>query len=107
MKNLILILFCTLFVLNAQIIQAKEITNSSIATITVSNQLSITEKTSLINRVNEIRYMDKSKLTTGQKSDLRDELIGIKQKLADPFTGIYLSAGAIIIILLVLLIILR
>lgn len=107
MKNLIVLLFCTVFVLNAQIIQAKEITNSDVATIIVSHQLSITEKTTLINRVNEIRYMDKSKLTAAQKSDLRDELNGMKQKLTDPFTGIYLSAGAIIIILIVLLIILR
>jgi hypothetical protein len=71
-----------------------------------SHKLTKTERTVLENRVKEIRDMKFDKLTGSEKQELRTELIAIQEKLsAEPFTGIYLSAGAIIIILLVLLII--
>jgi hypothetical protein len=64
----------------------------------------------LLFRINEIKTMDKSKLTSLEKKNLRKELRAIKTELqATEATnsgggGIYLSAGGIIIIILLLLI---
>lgn len=72
-----------------------------------SYTLTKAERTVLENRVKEIREMKLNELSSSEKQELKTELLGIKEKLsgAEPFTGIYLSAGAIIIILLILLII--
>jgi hypothetical protein len=80
---------------------AKRILQSS------SHVLTKTERTTLENRVKEIRDMKLNTLNSTEKQELKNELLGIKEKLSggEPFTGIYLSAGAIIIILLILLII--
>jgi len=72
-----------------------------------SHTLTKAERTVLENRVKEIKDMKLNELSGSEKQELKTELLGIKEKLsgAEPFTGIYLSAGAIIIILLILLII--
>ena len=68
-----------------------------------------TEKTSndahaqqLMNRLIEIRNMDKSHLTQSEKRALRKEVRQIKKDSK----GIYLSVGAIIIIILLLILLL-
>ncbi len=60
----------------------------------------------LTNRLNEIKEMDKSDLTRADKKELRAEVKAIKADLKSSNNGIYLSVGAIIIILLVLILIL-
>ncbi len=58
-------------------------------------------------RVNEIKAMDKSKLSSDEKKSLRKELRGIKKDIKDNDNkGIYLSVGAIIIIVLLLILLL-
>lgn len=58
-------------------------------------------------RVEEIRAMDKSKLSHEQRKELRKELKEMKNEArAITSGGVYLSVGAIIIIILVLLLIL-
>lgn len=59
----------------------------------------------LINRVYEIREMDRSNLTTVERKELKQELRGIKSELK-AVQGIYLSIGALIIIILLLILIL-
>jgi hypothetical protein len=56
-------------------------------------------------RVYEIRDMDKSDLSRGERKALRKELKEIKKE-ARAIQGIYLSVGAIIIIILLLILIL-
>lgn len=71
-----------------------------------SRKLTKEERNILESRVKEIKEIKVSDLTASEKEELKNELLQIKEKLsAEPFTGIYLSAGAIIIILLILLII--
>jgi hypothetical protein len=77
----------------------------NIIEMSASHQLTRAERTVLENRVKEIRDMNLNSLSSAEKEELWGELMAIKDKLSEPFTGIYLSAGAIIIILLVLLII--
>lgn len=75
------------------------------------NPVTKTEKTSnearsqqLMNRLKEIRDMDKSHLTSSEKRDLRKEVREIRKQGKN---GIYLSVGAIIIIILLLILILH
>ena len=60
----------------------------------------------LVNRVEEIRKMDKSNLTRVEKRALRSELKELKQQARVLEKGVYLSVGAIIIIILLLILIL-
>ena len=60
----------------------------------------------LLNRLNEIKNMDKSNLTRADKKALRSEVKAIKGEMKKSSNGIYLSIGAIIIIVLLLILIL-
>lgn len=57
-------------------------------------------------RVQEIKAMDKSQLTKEDRKELRTELKSLKQEANAMGGGIYLSVGAVIIIILVLILIL-
>jgi len=59
----------------------------------------------LINRLEEIKNMDKKNLTKDQKRILRHEVVSIKHQLHDG-GGIYISVGAAIIIVILLIILL-
>lgn len=60
----------------------------------------------LLTRVDEIRAMDRSKMTRVERKELRKELRAINTELKSTGNGIYLSIGAIIIIILLLILIL-
>ena len=60
----------------------------------------------MLNRLEEIKEMDKSNLTSADKKALRKEVRAIKSNLKASGNGIYLSIGAIIIIILILILIL-
>jgi len=60
----------------------------------------------IVNRVEEIRSMDKSNLTRIEKKALRKELREMKDKARALSGGVYLSVGAIIVIILLLILIL-
>lgn len=60
----------------------------------------------LLQRLEDIRSMDKSELTRMEKKNLRKEVLGIKKEMKVISGGIYLSVVAIIIIILVLILIL-
>ena len=60
----------------------------------------------LMNRLKEIRDMDKSNLTSSERKALRKEVKEMKKEVKKDQRGIYLSVGAIIIIILLLILIL-
>ena len=60
----------------------------------------------LLQRLEEIKGMDKSELTRLEKKNLRKEVKEIKKEMKAVKGGIYLSVGAIIIIILLLILIL-
>ncbi len=93
----------------------------SIAAIPVSAGVSVsaqpnpakqTEKTeramakTLMVRLFQIKNLDKSHLSSGQKATLRMEVQGIHRSLKDLGGGVYISAGAVIVILIILIILL-
>ncbi len=55
-------------------------------------------------RLNELKAMDMSKLKSSEKKDLRKEARAIKRELKDISGGVYISAGALIVILILLII---
>jgi len=58
----------------------------------------------LLDRIAEIKAMDKSALNSVERKELRSELREIKSTLRSNGNGIYISTGAIIIILLLIII---
>ncbi|MFV8370106.1 hypothetical protein [Flavobacterium sp. LB2R40] len=60
----------------------------------------------LLNRLDEIKAMDKSSLNSAEKKELRKEVRAIKAELKSTGNGVYLSVGAIIIVILLLILLL-
>lgn len=60
----------------------------------------------MMNRLEEIKIMDKSDMTRVEKKALRKEVKTIKAAMSDLSGGVYLSVGAIIIIVLLLILLL-
>lgn len=58
----------------------------------------------LLNRLDEIKAMDKSNLESSERKVLRKEVREIKKEIRSKGGGLYISAGAIIIILLIIII---
>ncbi|NER10164.1 hypothetical protein SAMN06265375_101298 [Muriicola jejuensis] len=58
----------------------------------------------MLDRLEEIKAMDKSNLERAEKKALRMEVRAIKTQLRTTGNGIYISAGALIVILLLILI---
>ncbi len=57
-------------------------------------------------RLNEISAMDKSDLKMAEKRELRKEVRSIKQQLQEMSSYIYISTGAVLLIVLLLIILL-
>lgn len=60
----------------------------------------------MLNRLEEIKAMDKSEMKASEKKELRKEVRTIKAQLKASNNGVYLSVGAVIIIILLLILIL-
>jgi hypothetical protein len=64
------------------------------------------EAQAMISRLEEIKAMDKSSMSSKEKKALRKEVRSIKKSLTEINGGVYLSVGAIIIIILLLILLL-
>lgn len=71
----------------------------------VNNEESIRSQ-QLIQRLEEIKSMDKSEMTRLEKKELRKEVVEIKKEMKVMSGGVYLSIGAIIIVILLLILLL-
>lgn len=60
----------------------------------------------LLTRLGEIKAMDKSNLSASEKKQLRKETRSIKKELKALSGGVYLSVGAIVVIVLLLILLL-
>ncbi len=60
----------------------------------------------LLNRLEQIKSMDRSAMTSVERKELRKEVKDIRKEMKAANNGIYLSVGAIIIIILLLILIL-
>jgi hypothetical protein len=59
----------------------------------------------LLQRLDEIKDMDRSNLSGTERKSLKKEVKGIRKELKQIKGGVYLSVGAILIIILVLILI--
>jgi hypothetical protein len=100
-KSSIAALMLCLTMGTASNLMAKEVKNDKV--ITATNKA---ETSRLMNRLYEIKSMDKSQLTRADKKELRKEVLGIKHQLqaSDPY--IYISLGAALLIALILILLL-
>lgn len=64
------------------------------------------EAKALYTRLDEIKQIDKSTLTPAEKKQLRKETRHIKKQLKELGGGVYLSAGAVVLIVVLLIILL-
>lgn len=62
------------------------------------------EATALRTRLKEIKDTDKSQMSASEKKQLRKEKRAVKKELKAVSGGVYISAGTLIVILLILLI---
>lgn len=106
MKKLICILFTAMVALSsvpANAAQEKVVSVES----TYANTLKQAEVNQLTGRLKEIREAAKGELSASEKSAFRKEVLAIKQRFADPLGGgVYISAGALILIVILLIILL-
>jgi len=80
------------------------IENTAVATKT-ENKLSAEEVAVLNARVEEIRTMDKSDMTSMEKRELRKESKAIKENVRKDGGVIYVSVGTILLIILIVILI--
>ena len=64
------------------------------------------EAVALMDRLEEIESLDKSDLNSAEKRELRKEVRDIKKELKELSGGVYISVGAAILIVLLLILIL-
>jgi methionine-rich copper-binding protein CopC len=107
MKKIIICLMAAILSLTILPVQSfastKEVHTSLVAKKPAETKESA-EARALELRLNEIKAMDMSKLKSSDKKELRKEARSIKRELKDISGGVYISAGALIVILILLII---
>lgn len=106
MKKLILCIAATFLLFSFVPMQLNAATPSDNVSMTAATVIEPNEADVLVARLNEIKAMDKSNLSVGEKRALRKETRSIKRDLAQATGGVYLSVGAIILIALLLILLL-
>ena len=109
MKKLILCLMTTMlslfFIPNQLQAETTVISSIKAADNAIDKASEKAEANVLLGRLEVINAMDKSKLSAAEKQVMRSEVRSIKTQLKELGGGVYLSVGAIIIILLILILI--
>jgi hypothetical protein len=109
MKKFILCLMATVLSLTLLPLQSSGATKEEPTSLVVTKPpepAESAEAKALVTRLDEIKAMDMSKLKSTEKKELRKEVRTIKRELKDISGGIYVSAGVLIVVLIILLVIL-
>ena len=85
--------------------ESKTAIENSVAVTKTENKLSAEEVAVMTARVEVIRNMDKSNMTSMEKRELRTELKAIKENVRKDGGVIYISVGTVLLIVLILLLI--
>jgi hypothetical protein len=105
MKKIALCLMATCLSLSLYPLQSNA-ANPTPSALEASKSTESAKANALILRLDEIKAIDKSDLNSCEKKNLRIEVRSIKQQLSDIGGGVYISFGALIIIVLLLIILL-
>jgi hypothetical protein len=106
MKKIVFCILATLLSLTFIPLQSNAMVPEESSVLVDPKPAEVAEVKVLELRLDEINAMDKSKLTSAEKKTLRKEVKSIKSSLRDIGGGVYLSAGAIILIVILLIILL-
>jgi hypothetical protein len=104
MKNLFKAALLVMFITVAQAAYSNDVVVKP-NLINSTKTIDALEAQKLINRLEEIKAMDKSSMTRSEKKDLKKEVKAIQKRL-DSSGGVYLSVGAVILIIVLLIILL-
>ena len=83
----------------------KVATENSAVLNKTEKKLTAEELNVMTSRIDEIRHMDKSDLTTLEKRELRKEMKGIKENVRKDGEIIYISGGTLLLIVLIIVLI--
>ena len=106
MKKLTLFLMATCLLFVVPVIPLEADTESASTSKSSTMDIESAETEELLLRIDEINEMDKSELISSEKRELRKEVRSINKELKQRQPGIYMSVGAAIIILLLLVLLL-
>ena len=106
MKKLFLSIAAAFVLLASVPTQVNGATVTTPTSLTAVKPIESPEAKALLARLDEIKAMDKSNMSFSEKKHLRKETRSIKSHLRAIGGGVYLSAGAIILIVVLLIILL-
>lgn len=106
MKNLTILIATTLLLMSFFPIQLRATTLTRPVSTDLPKPSASAEVNVLLFRLGEIKGIDRSNMSSLERKTLRKETRSIKNQLREVRGGVYLSVGAIIIIVLVLVLLL-
>jgi hypothetical protein len=106
MKKLAICIMMTCLSLTLIPLQLNATTKSEPTSVPAPRPAETPEVKALELRLNEINAMDKSKMKSAEKKTLRKEVKTINHKMHDIGGGVYLSAGAVILIVILIVVLL-
>lgn len=106
MKKSLLCITAAFLLFSFAPVQLKASTNPVPTWVTLTTVMEPTKSETLLARQKEIKAIDKATLNASERKDLRKESRSIKRELKQLNGGVYLSAGAIILIVVLLIILL-
>jgi hypothetical protein len=104
MKKLIAGLITTLMLLVLNPVASHATADKNVNAAAVNKNEELERAEVLLNRLDEIKEMDVSVMSPSQKSELQQEVKTIQNDLRGLSGGVYISATALIIILLLLIV---
>jgi hypothetical protein len=106
MKKLAICLMMTCLSLTLIPLQLNAANRIEPSTLPAPKPVESVEAKNLELRLNEINSMDKTNLKSAEKKSLRKEVKSINHRLRNISGGVYLSAGAIVLIVILLIVLL-
>lgn len=108
MKRIIFFLIVSVFTLSSSIAfagvkESPAVSEDPATPVNTENKLSDAEVDRITKRVEEIRNMDKSDLTSEEKIELKNELKEMRNAVKDSGGTIYIGAGALILIIILVI----
>lgn len=105
MKRIVPYLLVSFVLLTFIPVQLKATTEKVPVTATDTKKVVTPEAKALIAKLEDFKKLDRSTMSPDEKKSMRNEVRTTKNRLHEIGGGVYISAGALIIILLVLIIV--
>jgi predicted PurR-regulated permease PerM len=106
MKKMNVFFMAILFMIALYPLQIMAEGKTETAAVNTVESLEMAEAELIMNRLNEIEDMDKSEMSASEKKDMRKEVRDLKSDLKNLADGVYLSVGALILVVVLLILLL-